>query len=79
MTPEPPIDATDDQVVVLDLDRLAGLHDRPSPRRTDRLQQRGPRAEVRPADVHRRHRDLAVARGALHHRVVDRDGRWIAS
>ena len=45
----------------------------PTPARPDRREQRGPRAEVGPADVHRGHHDLAALRRAFHHRVVDRD------
>ena len=46
---------------------------RPGPARTERRKQRRPRSEVRPADVHRAHHDLAALGRALHHRVVDRD------
>ena len=52
---------------------LARLDDRARAARAERRQQRRPRPEIGPADVHRGHHDLAVLGGALHHRVVDRD------
>ncbi len=72
---EPSVDAADHQIVVTDLDRLAGLDDGPFTSSTERAEQRRPRPEIRPADIHRRHRDFAVARRALHHGMVDGERR----
>ena len=58
--PEPAVDAPDDEVVVVDLDGLAGLDDAPAAARAERREQRRPRPEVGPADVHRGHHDLAA-------------------
>ena len=70
---EAAVDASHDEVVALDHDGLARLHDRALAARADRRQQRRPRAEVGPADVHRAHHDPTGLRAApLHDRVVDR-------
>ena len=54
--------------------RLAGRGDRRlDPGHAQLGQQRGPAAQVVPADVHRAHHDLARRGRRLHHRVVDRD------
>src|SRR5829696_2429813 len=71
--PQAPGGAPDDQVVIIDLDRLPGLDDRPGAACTEPRQQRRPRAEVGPADIHRGHHDLATLGRALHNGVVDRD------
>ena len=73
-TPSRPSTRRTTRSSVSDVDRLAGLDDRPPlPRAPMRRQQRRPDSDVRPADVHRRHDDASVTRRRLHHRVVDRD------
>ena len=54
------------------------LTTRPEPAAPIAAEERGPRAEVVPADVHRGHDHLAVARRALHHGVVDGDRPCLA-
>ena len=71
--PQPAVDAADTRSSSPTSTVSPGLTTAPSPRDPRAAEQRGPRAEVGPADVHRAHHDPAVARRALHHRVVDRE------
>src|SRR6476646_9929181 len=68
----PAADPAHDEVVAVDLHGLAALHDGTLAACADGLEQRGPGPEIRPPDVHRSHRDLAVASRAFHDRMVDR-------
>src|SRR5215212_4995172 len=66
--------ALDDEVVRSRLRGLVRCHDAARPGAADGAQELRPRTEVVPSDISRRHGGASVARRALHHRPVDRDG-----